>query len=85
MADYLVEIDYEARYTIAYKSVADSAAAAEEAALEAVARGDELPIVERRVYMNGGWDLNRHETRPLSAADAARIEGRESEGLPAAA
>ena len=79
MADYLVEMDYEARYTIVYKVVAGSPAEAEDAAIEAVGRGDEMPILERRIYMNGGWDVNRHETRPLREMQRNAQSAAESE------
>ena len=85
MADYLVEIDYEARCTLAYKITgADSPQAAEDAALEAVAAGEELPVIEERVYVDGGWNVNRRETRPFTAADEALLEARTSDEAQAA-
>ena len=87
MADYWVEIDYEARYTIAYKiEGTDSPRAAEDAALEALVDGAiELTVIERRVNIEGGWSANRRETRPLTAADEALVARRVSDELRTAA
>ena len=86
MADYWVEIDYEARFTIAYKiEGADSPRAAEDAALEAVGYAEDLPVIEQRINVNGGWNVNRRETRPLTGADEALLEARTGDELPTAA
>jgi len=70
MSEYWVEIDYEARYTIAYRIAAASPREAEEEALRAVEHAEELPIVERRVNMTGGWRANPHATCLFDANEA---------------